>query len=354
MATTKTRQSGVELLRILAMCLVIVMHYDSANVMKATMSGSQNLVLMFFTGIAACAVDVYVMISGFFLSSSEKRSFSKIAALIIQVIIFHVVWYLFDVFTGVYQFSARTFISKLVPNNYFVILYMAVYIMSPYFNRAFRGLNDRQWDKLIITALVLFSVWPTLVSLSQEVIDTEWDGLSTVTRWGSAHGFNVVNFSLVYLVGAYVRHRFPGKIKSTRLLACAGCVVLVIFAWAFSHRFLADYGMRSAWEYHNPLVILLAALLLKLFSQLSLQSKWINGLSAASFTVFLMNMRCLKLAGVDWAVSSGTLVMTLHLLLIPAVIYLAVWPVYALYHYTVDRLLQPLYRWLDQKVDISL
>ena len=89
-------------------------------------------------------------------------------------------------------------IRLLLPDNYFVILYVVVYFVSPYINAIMRSLTKKQRYQYV-GILLLFSVWPTLADLSEEVLGWEWYGLSTIAAWGSQQGFNMVNFLLMYV-----------------------------------------------------------------------------------------------------------------------------------------------------------
>ena len=135
------RQSNIELLRITAILGVIILHYNNAGMgggFAYSQHGSLNYYILFlFESFAICAVNVFFMISGYFMTVSYKRSIRKPIQLIIQVIVFQLVGliikYLF--FGG--SISARAIISRLLPANYFVILYCVIYFFSPYINRLF-------------------------------------------------------------------------------------------------------------------------------------------------------------------------------------------------------------------------
>ena len=58
-----------------------------------------------------------------------------------------------------------------------------------------------------------------MVDFSQEIIDREWFGLNSIAAWGDQQGFNIVNFSLLYCVGAFIRNNdFPEIFKKRKNL----------------------------------------------------------------------------------------------------------------------------------------
>ena len=75
-SSTKTRQSNIELLRIFAACGVIILHYNNAGIgggFAAVADGSLNqFIMMTLEMMAICAVNLYVLISGYFMRDSYK------------------------------------------------------------------------------------------------------------------------------------------------------------------------------------------------------------------------------------------------------------------------------------------
>ena len=71
------RQSNIELLRIVAACGVIILHYNNPLIgggYGAVEDGSINQAIMtFFETVFICAVNLYVLISGYFMRNSTKR-----------------------------------------------------------------------------------------------------------------------------------------------------------------------------------------------------------------------------------------------------------------------------------------
>lgn len=85
MAERRERNSGIELLRILAAMGVIILHYNNAEIgggLKYA-AGYHQLVLQLLQNTAICAVNVFVLISGYFLSRSGKRDCTKPLELIL-------------------------------------------------------------------------------------------------------------------------------------------------------------------------------------------------------------------------------------------------------------------------------
>ena len=98
------RLSGIELLRIIAMAGVIILHYNNGQIgggLKFVSEGSVQQYLLYFTeNLFIGAVDLFVMISAFFLCTTNKRKSIKVFELILQVILFDEAFYIASIIRG--------------------------------------------------------------------------------------------------------------------------------------------------------------------------------------------------------------------------------------------------------------
>lgn len=339
MTKTKTRNSSIELLRILAALFVIMLHYSDGRAFTYVSEGSAHQYVLFaIESIGICAVDLFVLISGYFLSGTQKRSVLKGLELLVQVVVFGEAKYIISSLISHTALSLSTMIKLLIPNNYYVILYLAVYFVSPYINLVLKNLTKKQWNQFVVILLLLFSAWPTLVDFLEELRGSDWFGLSTVAAWGAQQGFNVVNFTLLYILGGYLRyHGLPEKCNRIRILLPAWLVTVgLIFVWALISQRMTRTEMHSAWVYHNPLVILSAVLLFCIFARMEMRSKVINALAAASFTSFIFHNKIMELYKIREAVESNIAVMLGHILFVAVSAYLMAWVAHVLYHWATD------------------
>jgi hypothetical protein len=176
-----------------------------------------------------------------------------------------------------------------VPASYYPILFVVLYIISPYINIVLTSLSRIALRNFIVIVFILFSVWPTIVDVSQELFDYQWFGLSSIGAWGNQQGFNIVNFVLLYCVGAWLRLNevsIPALKKNTIWIIV---VIGLIFIWSLVCSHLSKQGMRSSWVYHNPLVIIYSILLFILFKRLHFTNRFINYLAKSVLLCFLIH-----------------------------------------------------------------
>ncbi len=339
------RESNIELLRILTMLGVVILHYNNTTIGGglAYAPGINQHILLILEAVAICAVNLFMLITGYFSSTSQKRDPAKILGLVIQVSLFRLGFYLLSCILN-RSFSLAQALLMLVPVNYFVILYGAVYLLSPYLNLLLQKLGTRR-KKLLALCILLLSVWPTLVDLVQNLLHIDINGVSTISMFGSQSGYTLVNFLLMYMIGACLRLE-DIHWKSGKALAVLGGCVAGIYVWSLFDR-------SSAWAYCNPLMVLEAVALFLLFRNLHFTSKLVNTLSKATFTCYLVHIFLLRFYNIPQAVQKSPLWMVLHILITCVSIYAISW-VCSLVYGIAEKPLQKLLQKFTAGVDISL
>ena len=342
-----TRDSNIELLRIFAILGVIVLHYNNGSMgggLEFVNKGSVNYyVMLFLQAVFICGVNLFVLISGYFMCTSPRRSIVKPIQLLIQVAAFRVLVSVPGWITSG-MFSVKSLVNCLIPVNYFAILYVALYFVSPYINIILFSLDKRSLKYMLIISILLFSFWPTMVDVLQILTVSEYNGLSTIGIDGSQLGYTIVNFVLLYIIGGYIRVRDikaeeKKDIKASRL--CVGFIffVALIMVWSI-------WNTSTAWAYCNPLVIIESVTLFLLFRKWNFKSKLINSMSKATFTVFLLHTIFLRWLHIPDFVNRNVFIMLLHVFVSCIAIYIICYFVWLIY----DMLTKPIYKILFKNV----
>ena len=336
------RKSGIELLRVISLFGVIMIHYWEQ---AATVAEGLNFhVLLAFRSISSCSVDVFLIISGYFLCRTNKRSLGKPVNLILQVSIINELAYLVKSYYGIEPpISLRHIASSLLPDSYYTTLFVVLYFISPYINKVIANLSHKEWNRLIICLLIFFSLYCTFCDLFFELAGQEIMGLSPITAWGSMQGFNIVNFTLLYLVGAYLRNN-PIEIPSQRICIILFVSFMLIICWAELNTIFPSQRMGSAWVYHNPIVIIFAASLFLLFNRFTFESKFINSAAKSVYTCFLAHCQVISLVAVPVFARKSVGEMLLHYLVFAVLAYVICWVLWFFY----DSLTHRIYKSLDK------
>ena len=247
--------------------------------------------------------------------------------------------YVLQLVAGVQSFSLNGLLVHSFPVNYFVTLFVVLYILSPYINLTINSLSEKGMTRFVLILFLLFSIYPSFIDILEEILGHQIKGISPIGRLGSQNGYNIVNFVMLYCMGAFLNSTWIREtIEKKKYLPILTVVFSTasIFVWGqFSH---------SAVNYHNPFVILLAVSLVLVFMQIHFSSKVINELAKAAFTAFLLHVHIIHYIHIDYFSKQSSLVFVLFIILSIAAIYLVSWVAWWVY----DKLTKPVFKRLNQ------
>ena len=165
----KSRNVSLDLLRILSMLMIVVLHVNSHGGVLNNVSYFNVTIARLFESFSLPAVNIFVLISGYFLVDSRFK-LSKILKLVLQVWFYSWIICVILFITGWGSFAAKDVISIAFPISYkeywFITAYLLMYIMSPVLNILINSLSRNQHKFLMISLLVITSVWHDLVPAS--------------------------------------------------------------------------------------------------------------------------------------------------------------------------------------------
>lgn len=303
------RESNVELLRCILVIFVIVLHYNHRGMggaMAYVNQGSTSYYFLYLTeSFAICAVDTFVIISGYFSSTSNVRKVNKALNLILACIGYKVLIYLFNLIIGNAMFEWKAFGRCLIPDNWFVILYITLYFISLYINIIIERLNKKQYECLLVITLILFCVWCNIWDLISEKFALVLVGISTVSMNGGEDGYTIVNFVLLYLIAGYMRKW--GKPKSFPIYTVGYVSVSVLI-------FILSFYTQIIWHYNNVFVILQSVLLFRMFECMRIgYITVINMLAKGVFSVYLLHTTFFPIFKIPEAAQRGGISMIVHM-----------------------------------------
>lgn len=328
------RASNIEFLRIFAIIGVFFLHFYNPIIGGAISSCSSPInefILRVLECLFVCSVDLFVLISGYFLTQSHKRNYYKPIQLISQVILFSITYFGLLVFTSRTEFSVSGLLFAFLPQNWFVILYVVLYLCSPYLNMVIEHLSIKQYRNFVILLLILFSIYPTLVDVLGQWSSKEIKGMSTIGMYGSQYGYSVVQFFIMYFIGGYLA-RNP-CLCSKRILVCGIVNLSVLVFWSYVDKNAHVEGEPNAYEYCNPLVIFESVILLVSFLKIKLRSNCINELSRACFTMYLLHSFAYSFVDIKTIVNFSPASMLLSIAGLGIVTYLCCYFIYKIYVY---------------------
>ncbi|MBE7069963.1 MAG: acyltransferase [Ruminococcaceae bacterium] len=349
MSAKKVRRSNIELLRIFAALGVIMLHLNNANEgggwLKAAPFSSCQFVMMFFEMLAIGAVNVFIIITGYFMAQKKQADLAKPLKLLLDMLIFAGLFYLGNFIASGGNYPASNLIRYLSPNNWFIFIYAALYVFSPFINKLWNSLSGKNRKVLLIWMSVLFSVYPVLVYV------TRLKGITSVGLSGADQGYTIVNFVFMYLIGCAVRDAEYNAEQSSGITPAIFKKGVSAFFFVFITALLLGFSYLIAWvfkvqpfqtpmfHYNNPLVILQALFAFLMFRNLKLgENKIINFFSGAAFYVYILHFRFIEILNIRNIVIDDPLMLTVFMAAISLVIFILCFVCYIIYDLTFGKL----------------
>lgn len=280
----KQRQSNIELLRIIAMMMIVGIHFTAAvgwpHPREPICGGdlAVNLLREYSMSFFYYSVDAFVLISGWF---GIRFTWQGLGKFVFQCLFIWLSIYFVLVACGMISLDNKYILQAffLRRGGWFVKSYLFLFILSPILNVFVEHAGKRQH----LTVLIVFYLFQSLMA---------WYPGNSVAE--ISRGYSALSFIGLYLLARYVRLYvadtpwFKRQSKWTFLaiaLILAACISLPGSYW-IRHGVNWWPVMNS---YVSPLTILGALCLLLFFSRLNVQHKVINFLAAGSFTVYLFH-----------------------------------------------------------------
>lgn len=288
----ESRNINIELLRVIAMLLIIVRHFiEYTYLLEKIPKDSITYYSVSMLHVITCvAVNVYVLISGYFLCE-KKIKIKKVVVLWIQVFLYSLVFYISLVILKMAPFSIADLMKVIMPisgNQYwFARVYIGMYLLMPFLNLFIKCLNKKQHQFLLVVSLLMFSLWRSFIPFAVTL--------------NSAGGNSIIWFVVLYVFAAYVK--FYGTPIKMRKVNCLCTIGLLVFAFLSKEiiSVLSDSlgfegkGASLFTEYTSFPMLFAALLLLIIFAQgeefvMSKRSRrLVFGLSSSTFGVYLIH-----------------------------------------------------------------
>ena len=283
------RNRGIDLLRMTAMWMVVILHIlNKGGVLAAAapLSAGQGTARLLETA-AYCAVNCYGLISGYV---GVQRRFRYSGALALWLRVAFYTLGITAVFACLMPGSVngdrvlRAFFPVLFRQYWYVTAYFGMCLFIPFFNLLLNRLSKGQLRLLALSIVLVFSVLPTL--RQKDVFLTD-------------NGYSVLWLSCLYLLGGVLRlcGSQTSRRPASRGAIYAGCVLatwLVRLAgdrlWMARTGHLCDKVLLTA--YTSPTVLLAAVALVLCFAELNIGprfGRFIESVSPLAFSVYLIH-----------------------------------------------------------------
>lgn len=278
------RQSNIELLRILAMILVVAHHisFHSGFNFQLEVITVNRLWIQFIQIGGKIGVDIFILISGYFLVTALERRTSKLIKLWLQIFTYSILSFTFFIALGMENFSVKELIRHLCPVTFelwwFASTYFVLYLLFPYINKLVKTLDKKQYQKMLVLLTVCWCIIPTF--------------------FGQAFQRNhLILFIYLYLLGGYVKiYDIKSQISGERYVTAALILTVLTFFLTVVFDLLGMkikfFGIHATYFYGEEKlpVILISFLMFIGFCKMDIKySRMINFISSATFGVYLIH-----------------------------------------------------------------
>lgn len=278
------RNSNIELLRLVLIAFVVLLHFNNDSMGGAFVYVRNipidNLALHFLESLGICAVNCFMIVSGYFLYTNSKIKFGKAFDILLIVIFYNYVDYFSKVAFAEGCLSLKSIAGCAFPANYFAIFYLICYIFSPYVSRVYRWLSEKQADFLTAVIAILFVIVPTCLDMAIDLHVLTPGFLSPVSLNGNGAGYTIVQFMACLSLGMWIRKRnIQVKTSALWTIYLISSLILTIGINKFS----------SLYNYCSILTVINAVCLFLLFQKIRIQNNVINFAAKSCFAIFCIH-----------------------------------------------------------------
>ena len=297
-SSMKEKQTGIkrdanfELLRIVAMIMIVSLHYwGKSNYLDNVTVGTPGFYLAWF--IESCcipAVNCYVLLTGYFMCEKKFKP-GRVIRIWLQVLEYSVIIYFVCCGFGLDSFSGPGLLKSFLPvtneTYWFATKYLLLLFVSPFLNLLLEKCNRVRLTVLCVCLFTLFSLLPSVFYLK------DWLDISG--------GYSLLWFVCLYVFGAAVRKTDYSYLRSKgKCLGGYFASVFLIFAvktilGLVVYRTGEDISYaRVLYQYNFVLTLSAAVFLFGFFKNLKIHSKAagriVMFLSPATFGVYLLHL----------------------------------------------------------------
>ncbi len=267
----KERDSGLELLRILAIVLIFWMH-GASSYSNNNLSAWLCIVI---ESVGNIGVALFILITGYFGIRFKPKKLVQLEFMILfycwSGLALRFVWGEAQLYGG------SQLLSYLFPIigrfSWYFTCYFSLALLSPFINEYVEKADQKTFQRLLLTMLAVFSGITTFF-----FFDITQDG-----------GKGIVNMTLLYLIGRYMRmYKDQAAYNRTKLLGIytavtAACIALngalYVVTGTVQNRFARDNTLFTITE---------AVCIFLIFKEIHFQSPFINRVASHVPAVFIM------------------------------------------------------------------
>lgn len=324
------RNSAIELVRLLAMFMIVYYHLilffvepiDTNPIYKAIQIPLHIGVILF------------VLISGYFGIRPSFRGFFKILCIVSVYYLPLRLWYVYKMNMGGMTMLDSFHVLSKTP-YWFVRTYLCLYLVSPLLNKCLKEISTRERIYYLF-AFSVIAVYLGVLQCDISLID----------------GKNLANFILIYIIGNTIKieHGKLSQISSKTFLGfffIMNIILVLLYCYFYNTR-VSVFIWNWSFPYYSPFLLINSVLFIIPFTRYSFNSPRINYLAASAFSIYIIHHQPVVMDLILQPIAHATYMMTARNVTICIVMFGLLALFILLVCVLVDKLLTPLWRVLDK------
>lgn len=285
--SVNVRESNMELLRIVAMIFIIIFHYVCNSNFYYTELTVHSLLVESCWFLGELGTNLFILIMGYYLCKS-KISYKKVILIICEVLFYIVLSIIIGYLSGAIKILMYApYKNYLISERYwFILVYLLIYILSPYFNKLISMFSKKEYQKFLIKILIIWCLIPTIYGF----LYNGSEGLPFYNRF--------IWLSIMYFVGAYIRiygFKFL-ELKRNSLVISILTFIFMILSILFINEFkeyfykLGTTKLSYFWTPNNILMLILSISVFMFFTKIKIKNnKFINKIASTTLGIYLLH-----------------------------------------------------------------
>ena len=276
----KNRDSNIELLRIVAMLLVLITHacyvaLDSPSRIDIETSIGSAFIRALSESFSEVCVNSFILISGWF---GIQARFSRFVEFVFQILFIRItICFIANLLGLTNPMSANEWIDVLTfkyGSYWFVRAFIILYLFAPVLNFFAESCDRFQMKCFLISFYFVQTIY----------------GFYNSGGWFSG-GYSPLSFMGLYLLARYIR-QYPNRFTQfNKTIDISLYIIISIFTAICSLLSTCFFDKTGTvlFLYSSPMVILSSVFFFLFFTKLSFQSAIINWISVSSFAVYIVH-----------------------------------------------------------------
>ena len=278
----KKRKSTLELLRIVAIIMIIMHHYTLYSGFLWNNEITFNrIVINFFEMFGKVGVCLFIIITGYFYDKAQFK-IKKFIAIILEAFIYSVVGLTIGVITNSEKVNIMNIIKSIFPVTFglywFISTYILIYIFSPFLKRIIENISKKDF-KIILT--IGFAIWGILANIPK-----------TETYFNE-----IIWLIYIYFIGAYIKKYNCSLLSNNkkRIIAVVLLVIVMNILTILIELLSVKLPILTQYIYfanniNSPLVLALTVIIFTIFNNINLKNNpIINNMASTTLGIYLIH-----------------------------------------------------------------